>query len=462
MNNRRLYYQGQHHGYYNSHVPCNPTVRFSQMVQQQYAFVPAQHQYHQPNFLSFDNGWQSFQGNSGYPQDHRETIRQDILSQLHHKQPSASVGHQNRKRHADSLPSSSSSKKSKGSHSVESSSAVIKDVPRPPSGYNPMHSITEAIIRYFLENHQTDKAYKQKLQLRDVLFKIFQSCMPNCGLYIVGSTMSGFGTMKSDMDMCLMITEDGVDQKREAPEILYLIQKALYKCSFVRESTVIRAKVPILRFNDLISKAQVDLNVNNGVGIRNTHLLKYYCMTDWRVRPLVLYIKKWARFHDINDASKATISSYSLCLMLIHYLQYACSPPVLPSLQELYPERFDGTLDIRELKFDDTVSYKSDNGQSVGELFLGFLAYYSNKYRFEEDCICIREGRRYSLDDYMRFKNENFQLQPLCIEEPFDLSNTARSCHDKNIFNRVKRVFKKSYQELQKKKDVRCLFNQPF
>lgn len=32
----------------------------------------------------------------------------------------------------------------------------------------------------------------------------------DCGLYIVGSTMSGFGTMKSDMDMCLMITEDGV------------------------------------------------------------------------------------------------------------------------------------------------------------------------------------------------------------------------------------------------------------
>ena len=39
--------------------------------------------------------------------------------------------------------------------------------------------ITEAIIRYFLENHQTDKAYKQKLQLRDVMFKIFQSCMPS-------------------------------------------------------------------------------------------------------------------------------------------------------------------------------------------------------------------------------------------------------------------------------------------
>ena len=52
-------------------------------------------------------------------------------------------------------------------------------------------------------------------------------------------------------------------------------------------------------------------------------------VADWRVRPLVLYIKKWARFHDINDASKATISSYSLCLMLIHYLQCKSSANLL-------------------------------------------------------------------------------------------------------------------------------------
>lgn len=55
-------------------------------------------------------------------------------------------------------------------------------------------------------------------------------------------------------------------------------------------------------------------------------------LADWRVRPLVLYIKKWARFHDINDASKATISSYSLCLMLIHYLQ--CKSSWSPFIHE--------------------------------------------------------------------------------------------------------------------------------
>lgn len=40
-----------------------------------------------------------------------------------------------------------------------------------------------------------------------------------------------------------------------------------------------------------------------------------------RVRPLVLVIKKWASFHDINDASRGTLNSYSLVLMVLHYLQ---------------------------------------------------------------------------------------------------------------------------------------------
>ena len=55
---------------------------------------------------------------------------------------------------------------------------------------------------------------------------------------------------------------------------------------------------------------------------------------DTRVAPLMLFIKFWARFHDINDAHKKTISSYSLALMLIHYLQgkamYVCLSTLWP------------------------------------------------------------------------------------------------------------------------------------
>jgi len=42
---------------------------------------------------------------------------------------------------------------------------------------------------------------------------------------------------------------------------------------------------------------------------------------DVRVRPLVMFVKHWAKFQNINDASQGTISSYSLALMVINYLQ---------------------------------------------------------------------------------------------------------------------------------------------
>ena len=75
------------------------------------------------------------------------------------------------------------------------------------------------------------------------------------------------------------------------------------------------------------SNIDCDINLNNFIGIHNTHLLKCYNDMDWRVKPLILSIKRWANCHDINDASKQTLSSYSLwsvdlisCLCLFNML----------------------------------------------------------------------------------------------------------------------------------------------
>lgn len=43
-----------------------------------------------------------------------------------------------------------------------------------------------------------------------------------------------------------------------------------------------------------------------------------------RVRPIVLLIKKWAGYYGINNASRGTLSSYTLVLMVLHYLQSEC------------------------------------------------------------------------------------------------------------------------------------------
>lgn len=46
---------------------------------------------------------------------------------------------------------------------------------------------------------------------------------------------------------------------------------------------------------------------------------------DIRIRPIILVVKKWANHHQINDASKGTLSSYTLVLMVLHYLQSQCT-----------------------------------------------------------------------------------------------------------------------------------------
>lgn len=95
---------------------------------------------------------------------------------------------------------------------------------------------------------------------------------------------------------------------------------------------------------------------------------------------MVVVVKLWAQYHDINDAKRMTISSYSLVLMVLHYLQHGCVPHVLPCLHTLYPEKFRlGQQDCLDLDLIEPIEpYQTLNTQTLGELLLGFFKYYSN------------------------------------------------------------------------------------
>jgi len=109
-------------------------------------------------------------------------------------------------------------------------------------------------------------------------------------------------------------------------------------------------------------------------------VLTLLILVDWRTRPLVVIVKLWAQYHDINDAKRMTISSYSLVLMVLHYLQHACVPHVLPCLHTLYPEKFQlGQQDCLDLDLIEPIEpYQGLNNQTLGEHLLGFFKYYSS------------------------------------------------------------------------------------
>jgi poly(A) RNA polymerase GLD2 len=348
------------------------------------------------------------------------------------------------------------------------SSSFVSPQPHPSATVNNFivpvshgtEKITMAIWNYFLSASMKDEDLTRKLQLRKCLLSIFNGAFTNCRLFIVGSSMTGFATKNSDVDMCLMLSMNEIDQKKDAVSILNCISKSLKQLSSVQNLRVIRAKVPILKFFDNLVGVECDLNINNLIGVRNTHLLRNYAYADWRIRPLMLFIKKWARFHDINDASKQTISSYTLTLMLIHYLQVGISPPVLPCLQKIRPELFDPKIDVRNLslRFNNVIDFTSKNRATLGELFLGFLNYYSNVFSFDTEVISVRLGSTLSLRDI----SGSMQWKHLSVEEPFDRSNTARSVYDKFVFTRVRRVFETSYSILEGSRDVEQILKRPF
>ncbi|XP_032595767.1 poly(A) RNA polymerase gld-2 homolog A isoform X2 [Drosophila grimshawi] len=342
------------------------------------------------------------------------------------------------------------------------------EMKRPPCSESIRHkwdSLTLNIWQKFREAQQTRTIFKTKMRLWRFIYKVTMAVYPRYGVYLVGSSISFFGCKCSDMDICMLAcTNANMDTRTEAIYHLQLMREMLNATEQFQDFNLIEARVPILRFMDRRHNVEVDINFNNSVGIRNTHLLYCYSQLEWRLRPIALTIKQWAQHHNINNAKNMTISSYSLMLMVIHFLQAGVNPPVLPCLHKMYPEKFCilqpndfGYVDMNEIM----PPYKSENRQSLGELLLGFLQYYSI-FDYGKFAISIRIGGMLPVESCRAakaVKNDVHQWNQLCIEEPFDLTNTARSVYDAEIFKRIRAIFLTSYNLLESTHNLISIFD---
>ncbi|NWX28789.1 GLD2 polymerase, partial [Notiomystis cincta] len=332
--------------------------------------------------------------------------------------------------------------------------------------------LSQQILELFQVCQQQASDLNKKELCRTQLQREIQLIFPQSRLFLVGSSLNGFGTRSSDGDLCLVVKEEPVNQKTEARRILSLVQKLFTTklSGYIERPQLIRAKVPIVKFRDKIrqklntvmldfffflpnSNTDYDLNVNNVIGIRNTFLLRTYAFIENRVRPLVLVIKKWASFHEINDASRGTLNSYSLVLMVLHYLQ-TLPEPILPSIQKNYPESFDPTVQLHLVhQAPRTIPpYISKNESSLGDLLMGFFKYYATEFDWHNQMISVREAKTVARPDGIEWRNKF-----ICIEEPFDGTNTARAVHEKQKFDMIRGELAQAWRLLRDKKDLNCI-----
>ncbi|KAH8912850.1 hypothetical protein BR93DRAFT_942613 [Coniochaeta sp. PMI_546] len=147
-----------------------------------------------------------------------------------------------------------------------------------------------------------------------------------------------------------------------------------------------------LEFPKTGAGVQCDVNFSAHLALHNTALLRCYSYTDPRVKPLILFVKHWAKVRGINNPYRGTLSSYGYVLMVLHYLVNVVQPFVCPNLQLLAPPDDPNMppeytvckgYNVRFWRDEATIkrlaseNQLNQNRDSLGYLLRGFFEYYA-------------------------------------------------------------------------------------
>uniref|UniRef100_A0A8C1L3S6 Terminal uridylyl transferase 4 n=1 Tax=Cyprinus carpio TaxID=7962 RepID=A0A8C1L3S6_CYPCA len=232
-------------------------------------------------------------------------------------------------------------------------------------------------------------------------------------------------------------------QKLNCKEIIEGLAKVLKKHTGLRNILPITtAKVPIVKFEHRQSGLEGDISLYNTLAQHNTRMLATYAAIDPRVQYLGYTMKVFAKRCDIGDASRGSLSSYAYILMVLYFLQQR-QPPVIPVLQEIFdgntvPQRMvDGWNafffnDLNELR---RLPELHQNKETVGELWLGLLRFYTEEFDFKEYVISIRQRKRLTTFE------KQWTSKCIAIEDPFDLNHNLGAGVSRKMTNFIMKAF---------------------
>ncbi|KAL8688561.1 MAG: hypothetical protein Q9218_005559 [Villophora microphyllina] len=154
---------------------------------------------------------------------------------------------------------------------------------------------------------------------------------------------------------------------------------------------------------------QCDINFSNRLALHNSTMLRCYNLCDPRVKPMVLFVKAWAKRRNINSPYHGTLSSYGYVLMVLHYLVNVTNPPICPNLQTIYMAARDDSPENNQIIDGHSVRFwrnekaiqqwaktgmmTEDRHSTVGSLLRGFFLYYAvpnNGFSWSTDVLSLR------------------------------------------------------------------------
>ncbi|EGT30688.1 hypothetical protein CAEBREN_25845 [Caenorhabditis brenneri] len=296
-------------------------------------------------------------------------------------------------------------------------------------------------------------AHRQKLaEGARIVLDEMKAHFPESKVTMTGSSAAGVDIATSDLDFTM---KDPTRLEETKFEKLMAIRNVLREKSTAFEKLfVTKGHTPVLQLVTKVPRVEIDVTIDNETPIRNTHLLANYGKVDARFPQLCRVIKHWAAETGVEDSRNERLNSFSVCLLLIHYLQSGVTPAVLPNLQAIFPE-YNGEYEVGTGAFQDWDLLKElegrgvplgQNTSSVGALLQGFFKFYAT-FDFKNQWISIKRGT--ALEKKRDDQENPLEGLPdknwcLVVEDPFLETpwNCGRTLQQMDTLERVQEEFR--------------------
>ncbi|KAM4538644.1 terminal nucleotidyltransferase 4A isoform 1-T1 [Odontesthes bonariensis] len=273
--------------------------------------------------------------------------------------------------------------------------------------YNPgVLGLHEEVMDFYnFMSPQPEEAAMRK-EVVNRIEMIIKELWPTADVQIFGSFSTGLYLPTSDIDLVVF-------GKWERPPLQEL-EQALRKHNVAEPFSIKvldKATVPIIKLTDQETEVKVDISFNVETGVKAASFIKDY-VKKYPVLPYLIFVlKQFLLQRDLNEVFTGGISSYSLILMVISFLQ-------------LHPR-----IDAR------------NPNENLGMLLIEFFELYGRHFNYLKTAIRIRNGGSYvSKDEIMKTMTNGYRPSMLCIEDPLLPGNDVGrgsygAMHVKQVFD---------------------------
>lgn len=163
------------------------------------------------------------------------------------------------------------------------------------------------------------------------------------------------------------------------------------------------ARVPIIKARNKHEGVDCDISISNGLGVRNTELIKYFFYLQPRLREMVCFLKLWMKKSELFYApnNNTLFSNYALTLLVIFYLQDIKLLPSIIDLQKNVPPMNIGPWNcsfefVSQKKFQKTLT----NPVGLQSELKGFFRFYSSMEIFLKYVLSIYLGQKIPKENF--------------------------------------------------------------